>query len=187
MTKTATRQVHVPLSQSAYIKFAKGSAVPSVTLDELKDQLLHYKEQLSLTGKQLGWDYAEAAFPYTIEQKPEGEGKWFYLKGTNDLYRYIVMGVGSALFEALDFAGGQIANANLSDYALPTFGDVPPLDHVLLEREDAEVHGLGETALPLVPAAVGNALRSLGLAQQHMPVHAERVLDAVDARAERSP
>lgn len=95
MTKTATRQVHVPLSQSAYIKFAKGSAVPSVTLDELKDQLLHYKEQLSLTGKQLGWDYAEAAFPYTIEQKPEGEGKWFYLKGTNDLYRYIVMGVGS--------------------------------------------------------------------------------------------
>ena len=33
---------------------------------------------------------------------------------------------------------------------------------VLLEREGAEVHGLGETALPLVPAAVGNALRALG-------------------------
>lgn len=97
----------------------------------------------------------------------------------------LVMGVGSALFEAIDFAGGQIANANLSDYALPTFADVPPLDHVLLEREGAEVHGLGETALPLVPAAVGNALRALGLAQTHMPVHAERVLDAVDARAER--
>ena len=31
----------------------------------------------------------------------------------------------------------------------------------------------------------GNALRSLGLAQEHMPVHAERVLDAVDARAGR--
>lgn len=83
------------MSQSAYIKFAESSAVPSVTLDELKDQLLHYKEQLSLTGKQLGWDYAETAFPYTIEQKPEGEGKWFYLKGTHSLYRYIVMGIGS--------------------------------------------------------------------------------------------
>ena len=40
----------------------------------------------------------------------------------------LVMGLGSALFESLDFAGGQIANANLSDYAVPTFADVPPLD-----------------------------------------------------------
>ncbi len=94
----------------------------------------------------------------------------------------LVMGLGSALFESLDFAGGQVANANLSDYAVPTFADVPPLDSALLEREGAEVHGLGETALPLVPAAVGNALRALGLPQAHMPVHAEAVLQSVDAR-----
>ena len=93
-----------------------------------------------------------------------------------------MMGLGSALFESLDFADGQVANANLSDYAVPTFADVPPLDSALLEREGAEVHGLGETALPLVPAAVGNALRSLGLPQEHMPVHAEAVLRSVDAR-----
>lgn len=82
------------MAESAYIKLAENSDKPSVTLDEVKDQLLHYKEQLSLTGRQLGWDYAEAAFPYTIEQKSEGEGVWFYLKGKNELYRYIVMGVG---------------------------------------------------------------------------------------------
>lgn len=83
------------MAQSAYIKFVEGSAVSSVTLDELKNQLQHYKEQLALTGKQLGWEYDDAGFPYTFEAKPEGEGKWFYLKGTSPLYKYIVMGVGS--------------------------------------------------------------------------------------------
>jgi hypothetical protein len=82
------------MSQSAYIKFVSGSTVPSLSLDELKEKLLHYKSQLALTAKQLGWEYDDAGFPYTIETKPEGEDKWFYLKGTNPLYKYIVMGVG---------------------------------------------------------------------------------------------
>jgi hypothetical protein len=83
------------MRQSAYIKFVTGSAVPSLTLDELKDKLLHYREQLSHTAQQLGWDYDDAGFPYTIETKPEANNEWFYLKGTNPLYKYIVFGVGS--------------------------------------------------------------------------------------------
>lgn len=82
------------MGQSAYIKLVAGSAVPSLTLDELKERLLQYKGQLALTAKQLGWEYDDAGFPYTIESKPEGDNKWFYLKGTNALYRYIVMGIG---------------------------------------------------------------------------------------------
>jgi CO/xanthine dehydrogenase Mo-binding subunit len=42
---------------------------------------------------------------------------------------------------------------------------------------------LGETALPPVPAAIGNALYSLGLHLTELPMTAERVLDALDARA----
>lgn len=83
------------MSQSAYIKFVDGSAVSSLTLDELKDLLLKYKEQLSLTGQQLDWEYGDKGFPYTIEIKPEGEGRWFMLKATNGYYRYILAGVGS--------------------------------------------------------------------------------------------
>jgi hypothetical protein len=87
------------MSQSAYIKFVEGSEVSSMTLDEVQEQLSRYKEQTALTGKQLDWDYADAAFPYTIETKPEGEGKWFYLKGKNNLYNYILFGVGSEIVE----------------------------------------------------------------------------------------
>ncbi|MCS7459371.1 DUF1885 family protein [Paenibacillus doosanensis] len=82
------------MAQSAYIKFVDGSTLSSLTLDELKEQLLHYEEQLNLTGKQLGWDYGDAGFPYTIETKPGADGSWFYLKGKNALYKYIVMGAG---------------------------------------------------------------------------------------------
>lgn len=82
------------MSQSAYIKLAEGSAASSITLDELKEGLLKYKEQLDLTGRQLGWEYGGKGFPYTIETKPEGEGQWFYLKATEPYYRYIVFGVG---------------------------------------------------------------------------------------------
>lgn len=83
------------MAQSAFIKLVEGSSISSLTLEELKDALLSYKEQLAQTGRQLGWDYARAAFPYTIETRAEGENRWFYLKGIDSLYRYIVLGLGS--------------------------------------------------------------------------------------------
>ena len=81
------------MSQQAYIKLVGASTVQSMTLHELKDQLLHYREQFVQTGQQLDWSYADAAFRYTIEEQPDGKDQWFYLKGINPLYRYIVMGI----------------------------------------------------------------------------------------------
>jgi CO/xanthine dehydrogenase Mo-binding subunit len=99
----------------------------------------------------------------------------------------LIMGLGTALFEAIEFADGQVANANLSDYNIPAIGDLPKrFTHDIVERNGAEVHGLGETVLPPVPAAIGNALYSLGLAIHHLPISAERVLAAVDAREGRA-
>jgi CO/xanthine dehydrogenase Mo-binding subunit len=95
----------------------------------------------------------------------------------------MIMGLGTALLEEIRFADGQVTNANLSDYNIPAAGDLPPrLTHELIEREGAEVHGLGETALPPVPAAIGNALASLGLHVTELPITAESVLEAVDRR-----
>jgi hypothetical protein len=61
--------------------------------------------------------------------------------------------------------------------------DMPAtLSHELVEREGGEVQGLGETALPPVPPAIGNALYSRGIHVTELPISAESVLDAVDAR-----
>ena len=98
----------------------------------------------------------------------------------------VVMGIGSALFEATEYADGQMLTTTFSEYQVPAFSDVPPFTAEVVEgSEGADVHGLGETALPLIPAALGNALRSLGVPQARMPVRPETVLDALEARAVR--
>jgi CO/xanthine dehydrogenase Mo-binding subunit len=93
----------------------------------------------------------------------------------------MIMGLGTALFEEVVIDEGQVTNANLSDYPVPSFADLPGrLTHDLLEREGAEVHGLGETALPPVPAAIGNAVGSLGIPVTELPLTPERVLAAAE-------
>ncbi|MGD9735843.1 MAG: xanthine dehydrogenase family protein molybdopterin-binding subunit [Solirubrobacterales bacterium] len=95
----------------------------------------------------------------------------------------LIMGLGTALFEQIEFADGRVANANLSDYNVPAAADLPAsFGHEVIERPGAEVHGLGETVLPPAPAAIGNALHSLGLDVFELPMTAERVLGAIDAR-----
>ncbi|PZD93846.1 hypothetical protein DNH61_20290 [Paenibacillus sambharensis] len=81
------------MSQSAYIQFTAGSAVDRMSLEDVQQVMLRYRDQMALTGRQLGWEYEAAAFPYTIEKNPDEP--WFYLKGTDPAYRYILVGVGS--------------------------------------------------------------------------------------------
>jgi CO/xanthine dehydrogenase Mo-binding subunit len=96
----------------------------------------------------------------------------------------MVMGLGTALFEEVVQHDGQVVNANLSDYPTPAFGDLPTvMTYELIERDGAEIHGLGETAVPPVPAAIGNACATLGLELGELPMKPEAVLAAVDARA----
>lgn len=95
----------------------------------------------------------------------------------------MIMGLGSALFEEVSFADGQVTNANLSDYEIPSLADLPQrIGHDLIEQPGAEIHGLGETAVPPVPAAIANALGSLGIQLTVLPLTPERVLDAIDRR-----
>ena len=95
----------------------------------------------------------------------------------------MIMGLGAALLEGILFADGQVTNANFSDYNIPATADLPKrMTHDLIERDGAEVHGLGETALPPVPAAIGNALHSLGADVIELPITPERVLEALDRR-----
>lgn len=95
--------------QTAYIYLVEGSAVPTITLADLKAKFQNYMEQTKKTGEQLGWEYASTAFPYVIEEKPEGKDSWFILKGKDQKnYRAIIVGVGNKEVEGKDRSYIQI-------------------------------------------------------------------------------
>jgi hypothetical protein len=82
--------------QSAYIYFVEGSAVPKVSIEDVKAKLIRYIDMTKKTGQQLGWAYEDAAFPYVIEERPEGKDSWFLLRGKDPKsYKSIIIGVGS--------------------------------------------------------------------------------------------
>ena len=87
----------------------------------------------------------------------------------------MILGLGTALFEELQFTEGQMTNPNLSDYNIASALDCASISHRVMELPGAEVHGLGETAVPPVPPAIGNAVASLGYDVHVLPMTPERV------------
>ena len=69
-----------------------------------------------------------------------------------------VMGIGGALFEAIEFEDGQILNGRFSQYRVPRFNDVPQIEVVLVDRKDQPSAGAGETPIVGLAPAVGNAI-----------------------------
>jgi isoquinoline 1-oxidoreductase len=81
-----------------------------------------------------------------------------------------VQGLGGALFEAVQFANGQITNGTMEQYRVPRFKDVPPIEVVLLDRKDIPSAGAGETPIVCVAPAIGSAVRAFGAVAPELPV-----------------
>ena len=69
-----------------------------------------------------------------------------------------VMGLGGALFEAIQFENGRVTNPKFSKYRVPRFKDAPQLEVVLVDRKDIPPAGAGETPLMALAPAIGNAI-----------------------------
>ncbi|MBI4601643.1 MAG: xanthine dehydrogenase family protein molybdopterin-binding subunit [Planctomycetes bacterium] len=83
----------------------------------------------------------------------------------------VIQGLGGALFEAVDFAGGKVLNARFSRYRVPRFSDVPRLETVLLDRKDLPSAGAGETPIIGVAPAIANAVfDASGVRKRSMPL-----------------
>jgi len=76
----------------------------------------------------------------------------------NQIEGAIIMGLGGALFEAIDFADGKILNGRFSRYRVPRFSDVPPIETVMLNRKDLPSAGAGECPIVGIAPAIGNAI-----------------------------
>lgn len=89
----------------------------------------------------------------------------------NQIEGAVVMGLGGALFEQIEFAGGKILNAGFSEYRVPRFRDAPHLETVLVNRPDLPSAGAGETPIVAIAPAVGNAIfQATGVRLRSLPM-----------------
>jgi CO/xanthine dehydrogenase Mo-binding subunit len=150
---------------------AAGAAEVEVDLETGKVELLQY-HQAVYAGRIIN--------PVQCELQTEGN---------------VAFGIGQALFESMVFDGAQLQNGNLGDYMISSSLDLPErLSVLVLEDTDKnEIHGVGETSLPAVMPAIGNAIyRATGVHVNELPITPEKILRGlreIDARraAEDAP
>ena len=91
-------------------------------------------------------------------------------------------GIGYALLEEVAMRDGRMANAQLTNYLVPTTLDTPPIDVAILENPyeygPFGAKGVGEMPIDGPAPAVVNAIRSLGIDVREIPATPERVMAA---------
>jgi CO/xanthine dehydrogenase Mo-binding subunit len=97
----------------------------------------------------------------------------------------VAQGLGLALME--EFVPGR--TDNLHDYLIPTIGDVPPIETILIERPDPlgpyGAKGVGEPALIATAPAILNAIAAAtGVRLTRVPATPDRVLAALQAKGQ---
>ena len=106
----------------------------------------------------------------------------------------VVQGIGSALLEELVYdEEGQLQNASLADYLIPTVADAPRVRAIALELTRSPtnplgVRGVGEVGPAAVGAAVANAVaQALGpeVRIDRLPLSPERILETMSAAQDR--
>jgi CO/xanthine dehydrogenase Mo-binding subunit len=95
----------------------------------------------------------------------------------------VAQGLGMALME--EFFPGR--GENLHDYLIPTIGDMPPVQSILIEDESPVgpfgAKGIGEQALiPTAPAIFGGIYRAAGVRVAKVPVLPHRLRAAIRAK-----
>jgi len=92
----------------------------------------------------------------------------------------IIMGLGYALSEEIQFDGGKIHNQNFDDYGFTRFSWVPEIQPVFIDAEEDPAQGGGEPAIVCMGAVIANAVYdAVGVRLYQLPMTPERVLAAM--------
>jgi len=91
-------------------------------------------------------------------------------------------GLGYALLEEVVMRGGKMANAQLTNYIIPTTLDTPPMSITILEQPYKHgpfgAKGVGEMPIDGPAPAVVNALRHAGVVVSEIPATPEKIMKA---------
>lgn len=91
----------------------------------------------------------------------------------------ITMGIGYALYEEIEFDGGEMKTTNFNNYEITRFSKTPEITCVFIDKMDSKPQGGGEPAIICVGAAIANAVYdACGGRVNRMPITSERILAA---------
>jgi isoquinoline 1-oxidoreductase len=95
----------------------------------------------------------------------------------------IVMGLGAALREEVQFENGTVTTTSFRKYQVPRFDDVPELDVHLTDRPELASAGAGETPIIAIAPAVANAVfQATGKSVSALPIRLASVRYQYDWR-----
>jgi isoquinoline 1-oxidoreductase len=104
-----------------------------------------------------------AALDCGLTVNPEG--------AANQVEGSIVMGMGAALYEAIDFRSGRVLNAGFTRYRVPRITDAPAIDVTMVGDPETPSSGAGEPGIVPVASAIANAVFDLtGVRHRELPI-----------------
>jgi CO/xanthine dehydrogenase Mo-binding subunit len=145
-----------------------------------------------------GWKYAAQAVEVEIDEET-GMIKLHRIASAHDVGTAlnpmsvrgqitggVVMGLGYALHERLQFEDGRVINPSFMDYKLPSAEQIPEIVSIPVEVPLPEgpygAKGIGELAVVGIAPAIGNAIYdALKVRIKELPLFPERVLAAIES------
>jgi CO/xanthine dehydrogenase Mo-binding subunit len=101
-----------------------------------------------------------------------------------------IMALGATMFETMTLDGGQVTNASLADYKIPSIHDIPLMHNELVAAKQQNgpfgAKGVGESGSFSVSPAVANAIDdAVGVRLTDLPLTPEAVLRALRVKEKR--
>lgn len=119
--------------------------------------------ELAVEGKEVSVQRVVAAFDCGLVLNPDGV--------RNQVEGSIIMGMGTALWEAMEFHGGRPLNPSFTRYRVPRITDAPNIEVVLVGDPATPSTGAGEPGIVPIAAAIANAASdATGIRIQQLPV-----------------
>jgi isoquinoline 1-oxidoreductase len=106
--------------------------------------------QLDVQGTEVRLDRVTAALDCGLVVNPDG--------ARNQVEGSIVQGMGTALYEAIDFQAGRVLNAGFTRYRVPRSNDAPRIETLLVGDPETPSTGAGEPGIVPIAAAISNAV-----------------------------
>ena len=92
----------------------------------------------------------------------------------------ITMGLGYALFEEVEFNGGNVKTRSFKNYEITKFSKTPEITCVFIDKMDSKPQGGGEPAIICVGGAIANAIfDACGARVNRIPITPKRILEAL--------